>query len=264
MKYIIIYRFDHVIRNTSILLVIYSLSFLTFAFDNEPKGFRGLDWGKSITEYNNSSNQSDGSKIYQGEFNPIRINPIIELSNTMQWRRASSDSANSLLKIDPQAFNLNRLNVYTRSGDKKNISRVNTDSTVYYFYKSRFIASSTLYAVYAQPGGKTSRHDVPDALEQQFGRPTETSSFLSELANKNLFAAYKGETTTIINECTNPKGAYNNLCVLLFLSTKDWTEYLTDSQAILKEWQNMQKNQIQEEEREKAEKKAKEDAKPNF
>lgn len=191
------------------------------AMENEPTGFRGIEWGASASS----------------------VQGLMEVNDEEAMQRILG----AQLGLDVRF----PLKMYRRADDKREFNGTPVDRTVYTFYRDQFMAASIGYQstidIHPQPGQKYPNYQseayINGTLHNNFGVSDYSKlSFLDKFKPSNSkLPLYSGETTEIINKCVVISPRSNSTranCELQFRSaalykksSNDFLEYIAQSKA---------------------------------
>lgn len=193
------------------------------AMENEPNGFRGLEWGASV-------------KDIQWPYYEAPISPDREVSEEERYYIGNENALNmntprhglTPRSVEQQMHRWVEENIHRvgRGGDKAEFGGAPV-SVSYIFYKGRFIAGAMRYQTQSSGVSMTdyqSKAKVREALTTYFGESDYAKlSFLERFKPENIAKpAYSGEKTTIRHMCKAVSQDYSTIenC-LLFFEAKD-------------------------------------------
>jgi len=209
-------------KNVSlVLLAALAYATPTFAFDNEPDGFRGIHWGASASS----------------------IQGLVKNPDAASWLAAMSGKSGLNLSDLP-------LESYSMREDKYEFGRAKMSSISYYFYNDKFYFANLTFrdtTNYPSPDFGA-RSSVLGVLSEKFGKPTESQSLLKSFLlpgiarNEGRYTIYSGDKAIIDSRCFEVGGG-NDSCGLIFRSVELDKEF--DAEVSKRKTQRVEQSRIE-------------------
>lgn len=213
------------------------------AMENEPTGFRGIDWGSSATS----------------------VQGLMEVNDQALLQRAVGSQYGLSVGLPYKS--------YERQGDKRAFDGTPVLKTIYTFYRDQFLAATIVYISSMGDPPEINQHFPNDGNEARINKSLTKYFGIYDASKLSLFdrlkpsnrglPIYSGETTQINNKCgavgihaTHPPPWLYN-CELQFRATVLYRQGLEDFKKSMEESRANLENSISKE-------KAREKAKPDF
>lgn len=181
------------------------------AFENEPTGFRGINWGTKINEI---------PKLYQLH------------SLTLHQTLAGAATLFGMPKhVRPESLSSQGVAVFVKTDEPLDVAQAPMQSLRYIFSDGELVAVLAAYVDQAPPPNQltprgpsvNAKAKVTAALKERFGEPTDPKTLAAALFDKTDRTTYMGPVAVVVNECDKR----TRQCILGFASASGWVQ-LTD------------------------------------